>query len=511
MRRWWVLAACLALSCTANNGAVFFLDDDGGEAGDARVDSRTPTDATSAVDGPVTVPDGGGTDLGAGTDLGGDSAVTADVTSVYDTGTSGATDGCAVAACTPRPTGCAPRETCGNGLDDDCNGMADDVCACVPGTVQDCFLGPPARQRVGACQGGTQRCEGTGEFGRWGACQGGISPGAEVCNGLDDDCDGCADNGLCCTPAITCPAPGDPRIPDGQPFANYPLRGGLFYTGAARSWNWRVEGGPCDTLLPRPTFELLGVGGRDVIFRPTLSGDYRVTLTVVTSTGERLTCTWIVHIVGPGLRVELCWDTSTTVDLDLYVHDPRNTRPWFDDTSGPNTSVNDNSCNWSNCEAVLRGTGLRSNWGYRTSPLSACENGPHGADWRALGVCGNPRLDIDNNLSKATGVPENLNVDTPRNGERFRVMVQNFTGTAARPIVNVYCGGHLRATVGGAPDTLPDFTGRPGSVSIGAMWRAVDVVTNVDATGTTTDCAVTPLHAPGATSGFWVTREDPSY
>jgi hypothetical protein len=513
MRRWNFLFVMLPLACSASGNGGFVVDpSDASTAGEDRPvaqDIRTPTDQgppqdTSSFDtGTPALPDVAPVDRPV-TD-----ALAGDVRNIYDTGT--VTDGCTPPGCTPRPTGCVARETCGNSLDDDCNGTVDDNCPCVPGTVQDCFLGPPARRAVGACRGGTQRCEGTGEFGMWGTCTGGISPAAEACNGLDDDCDGCVDNGMCCTPPIMCPGPGDPRVPDGRPFEDYPLRGGLFYTGTARSWNWRVEGGPCDTLLPRPTYTLLGVGGRDVIFRPTLSGDYRVTLEVVTATGERFTCTWIVHIAGPGLRVELCWDTSTTVDLDLYVHDPRNTGPWFNGTASPLTSSNANSCSWANCEAALRGTIGRANWGYANSPLTACQFGPHGAEWRTLGYCANPRLDIDNNLVKATGVPENINIDNPRNSERFRVMVQNFTGTAARPIVNIYCGGHLRGTLGAPPNFVPDLTGTSGATSIGAMWRAVDVTTQVDASGATTGCTVAPLHAPGMTSGHWVTRNDPSY
>jgi hypothetical protein len=211
------------------------------------------------------------------------------------------------------------------------------------------------------------------------------------------------------------------------------------------------------------------------------------------------------------MRVELCWDTSTTVDLDLYVHDPSNMAPWFSSPQGPLASVTNASCNWSNCEANIRGSMGRANWGYANSPLSACEGGPLGPGWRALGFCANPRLDIDNNLVKAIGVPENMNVDNPRDGQRFRVMVQNFTGTAARPMVNVYCGGHLRGTIGAAPDTLADFTGASGATSVGAMWRAADVTVRVDAMGVTTGCDVTPLRPPGARTGYWVTRNDPSY
>ncbi len=42
----------------------------------------------------------------------------------------------------------------------------------------------------GRCERGTQACVG----GRWGVCSGGVSARAERCNGLDDDCDGVVDN-----------------------------------------------------------------------------------------------------------------------------------------------------------------------------------------------------------------------------------------------------------------------------------------------------------------------------
>ena len=274
-----------------------------------------------------------------------------------------------------------------------------------------------------------------------------------------------------------------------------------------------MTGGPCDELLPTPTFVVTGGATRDASFRPTLSGDYTVMLRVTTPSGEVLTCTFVVHIAGPGLRVELCWDTSTSVDLDLYLHDPRNTAAWFDGTTSPLDSVNSSSCHWANCEAILRADLPRADWGYAASPLSACELGPHGTDWRfSVGSCSNPRLDIDNNLVKTSGAPENINIDQPRDAESFRVMVENFTGDDARPIINVYCGGHLRATIGAAPDVVPDFSGPDSLTTLGAMWRAADIAVHVDsATGETTGCDVTPLHPPGTTSGHWITIADPSY
>ncbi len=73
-------------------------------------------------------------------------------------------------------------EVC-NGLDDDCNGLPDDglgVCECQAGERRPCGTDQ------GSCEPGEQRCA----AGRWGACEGGRGPQAELCNGLDDDCDG---------------------------------------------------------------------------------------------------------------------------------------------------------------------------------------------------------------------------------------------------------------------------------------------------------------------------------
>ena len=51
----------------------------------------------------------------------------------------------------------------------------------------------------------------------------GITPMADGKYTVDNLCDGCSQQNDC---EIQCPSPGDPRVPDGSPFTNYPLRGG---------------------------------------------------------------------------------------------------------------------------------------------------------------------------------------------------------------------------------------------------------------------------------------------
>ena len=84
-----------------------------------------------------------------------------------------------------QPQTCVPgtpgSETC-NGLDDDCDGVVDDG---NPGGGLTCNTGHP-----GICAAGTTACT-AGSV----VCTQDLPPTAELCNGLDDDCDGAVDNG----------------------------------------------------------------------------------------------------------------------------------------------------------------------------------------------------------------------------------------------------------------------------------------------------------------------------
>lgn len=89
----------------------------------------------------------------------------------------------------------AVAEDC-NGGDEDCDGMSDEDCSCMDGTVQ------PCGSDVGSCEIGLQECEG----GAWGACIGEVAAGPEECaNTYDDDCDGVVNDG--------CPADVQAQFP----------------------------------------------------------------------------------------------------------------------------------------------------------------------------------------------------------------------------------------------------------------------------------------------------------
>jgi len=76
-------------------------------------------------------------------------------------------------------------------------------CSCTANTTQQCYGGDPTQAGVGVCNYGMQQCVPSTTGGElmeyvWGPCTGWGSPQPEMCNGMDDLCDGMIDEGCSC-------------------------------------------------------------------------------------------------------------------------------------------------------------------------------------------------------------------------------------------------------------------------------------------------------------------------
>jgi Dictyostelium (slime mold) repeat len=327
--------------------------------------------------------------------------------------------------------------------------------------------------------------------------------------GANTDCvSGRCASGTCAAPmALACPSAAD--LPVASPFQEYVIDGTRYWSGAATSWAWSVTGGACDQSLQANggagSFTVSAANTSQLTFHPVLPGDYAVRLDVTTVDGAA-GCDLVVRVRAPGLRVALCWDTTGATDLDLHLHRSGTTTPWFT-TTPTGAAINPDDCYYSTCKCASSGT--LAMWGYASSSLGACAAAPEGACWTGAASCRNPRLELDN-ISTA-GLPEVVAVDSPGNGDTFRVMTHYYTGTVTtHPVVAVFCGdaGEV-ATFGAAPDLVPGFIAG-GGFGAGPMWRVADV-TAVVVGGSTTGCTVAPLHPPGSDTGPWVTVNDRSY
>jgi hypothetical protein len=239
---------------------------------------------------------------------------------------------------------------------------------------------------------------------------GGTGPVPEICNGLDDDCDGASDEGGVCPtspPIVSCGGSITAEV-----LSTVTVSGtGSDPDGGAVSYTWTVTSRPTgSTSMPSsPT-------SASTSFFLDASGRFTLQLCVTDDEGEIACCTVTIDSTPPGvLQVELAWDQAYG-DVDAHLLNVTRTPPngwWTTD-----------DCYFAN-----------------PSP-----------DWGPGGAAANPTLDRDD--LEGYG-PENISIVTSPQSGTYNIGVHYYCANtpagsgSTNATVRVYCMGALIATYTG--------------------------------------------------------------
>lgn len=338
------------------------------------------------------------------------------------------------------------EERCGDGVDNDLDGRAEEDCPCAPMTDTACFMGPASARGVGACLDGTMTCRGdeSTEWGSYGECVGSVGPSPETCDGVDNDCNGRVDEDPMCNadpPEAICPP--DVTTPALRPVV---LEGGCRDdSGECTSYEWSVVGAPGGSAAsPDPAV------AQTTTFTADLAGEYTLRLTVRDAGGAFDDCD--VHVTVPtseGLRVEIYWN-----DPDQSCGDD----DW--DAGFP-------ACDDSDVDLHMINTQAQTWFSGDDCYFSNCKRDFASVEWNAAGADDNPFLDIDDVEGHG---PENINIESPAAGESYTIGVHYWSPDSweggASVFVKVYCGGNEPVDEFG-PVALPERDD---------FWRVANVV-----------------------------------